>query len=579
MISQRSVEKRARSEEFSAAETGMRQELFENSGLSGLSAEGYIDLLIKAGALKEAEKLLELSLKRDPANFALLFKLGRIDEIRGQHLSAADLFRQAKLAAKIAVDKKEALKAFDRVRGKISSDVIFTPGSFTVNLLGNRNPLQLKYRLKEQLKRLSLFEVLLETIDPRTKSVLELECDSGLVARNLAAYGLKAEGAAEEMTDIVLSLGFEYVEMLRKPASLSPTYYEFTPTEESLEELDKYDLILLLPTRFAWYESRGLEGVLKLFERLAAKSKRQFFFFLPGTKKEEEAKAFADKLLERLKTADLPAPPVKVKTDSEGQLYCINQRQADTGDREKLLPRGLALNGSRSVVLKVELEKCRSLNGFSFGRKGWNHFSAFLEELLENEELRFEDSILHKFYSRFQPKNRQEQLFGESKEALPPLDRGWTLLPWVDTKNRFQNPLESPQLNGQGNPHYGPNSVEFGEFVAKRLWAGYTLLKEYGYLPEVFPDGYIQGYMLKKGKDYRFYVNEGQHRIAALALLGYEEIKVKLNPDFLPVVDLKHIKKWPQVRRGLYSEEIAARVFCHYFEEDGCGTARRLGLL
>jgi hypothetical protein len=45
------------------------------------------------------------------------------------------------------------------------------------------------------------------------------------------------------------------------------------------------------------------------------------------------------------------------------------------------------------------------------------------------------------------------------------------------------------------------------------------------------------------------------------------------------VVDIKNIRQWPQVRRGLYSEETAAKVFRHYFEEDGSSRARQLGLL
>jgi len=541
----------------------------------------YIDILIKAGELADAERLLEAELQYRPDRFDLLFRLGRIDEIRGQNLSAADLFRRAEAEAKIAADKREVRTAIDRVREKVSSDVIFTPDSFTINLFGNSSPLKLQYKLKQQQKRRALFETLLGEIDPRSKSVLELECDSGLVARNLAAHGLKAEGAAEEMTDIVLAIGFEYVEMLRKPGSLSPSYFRFEAKPDTIKELDKYDQVHLLPGRFQWYRDRGVSTTARLINKLTAKSKRQLFFYIPAVegKGREEALQFEQMLLEQLMESNLPSPPEKVEMEGGGSLYRVNRRQAAAGDKEKLLPQGLNLNGSRSSVLEVELEKCRSLNGFSFGSNGWNHFTALLEELLANPKLTYEESLLKKFYDRFQPKNRQEQLFGSESEVLSPLDRGWTLLPWVDTKNRSFNPLESPQLNGKGNPHYGPNNIEFGQYVCKRLLAGYTLIREYGYLPEIFPDGYIQGYLLKDGDDYRFYVNEGQHRIAALGLLRYQAIKVKCNPDFLPVVDIKNIRQWPQVRRGLYSEETAAKVFRHYFEEDGSSRARQLGLL
>jgi hypothetical protein len=63
-----------------------------------------------------------------------------------------------------------------------------------------------------------------------------------------------------------------------------------------------------------------------------------------------------------------------------------------------------------------------------------------------------------------------------------------------------------------------------------------------------------------------------------VGLLGFKTIKVRFNPDFLPVVDLKNIKTWPQVRRGLYSESAAEKVFRYYFEEDGRRKAKELGL-
>lgn len=542
----------------------------------------YVDILIKAGEYGDAERLLETELARQPDNFALLLRLGRIDEIRGRNLSALDLFRRAEMRAKTGGDKKEARAATERVRGNIKSEVTFKPGSFTINLQGNGNPLNLQYSLNQLASRRQLLEALLEEIDPRAKTVLEIECDAGLITRNLAAHGFSMEGAAAEMTDIVLAMGFEYVEMMRKANCAAPDYYQFDYDLPAVKKMGKFDLILVLPCRFQWYRDRGAFTSAELLRELAAKTKRQLFFYIPGNGKECQAEvgAFGKMLLEMLEGGELPSKPELISSEiAGGTLYRINQRQAGPGERGKIVPPGLSAVSSRSAILEVEVDHCRSLNGFNYNGDGWNHFTAVLQELLDDPDLTYDKSILKKFYDSFQPQSRQEQFFGSESKVLPPLDRGWTLLPWVDTKNRRFNPVESPVLNVGGNPHYGPNSDDFGTHVCRRLLATYMLLSQYGYQPEIFPDGYIQGYLLKDGSDYRFYVNEGQHRMAAVGLLGFKTIKARFNPDFLPVVDLKNIKTWPQVRRGLYSEGAAERVFRYYFEEDGRRKAEALGLV
>jgi tetratricopeptide (TPR) repeat protein len=542
----------------------------------------YADILLKAGELAEAESLLERELQKNPDHFALLFRIGRLDEMRGAYINAHDLFRRAELLAVGVDEKREVQQALERVKDKIRSEVIFKPDTFLIKLEGNLNPLNLQYQMPQLIRRRELLEALLTEIDPRAKSILEIECDAGVVTRNLAVHGFKVEGTAAEMADLVLSMGFEYVEMLRKAGNLSPDYRCIDFDTVAAGRLDKYDIILVLPTRLNWYRERGAAGAAAVFKQLVARSKRQLFFYLPANSDHrEETAAIAESLLAEFALCPgLFAEPVLCFENSAGdQLYRINQRQAGEGDRSKILPFGLAAVGSRSTVLEVEVDRCRSLNGFAFTGSGWNHFTALLEEILSKPNLAYEDSILKLFFDRFQPESRQAQLYGATAEKLPPLDRGFTLLPWVDTKNRRFNPVESPVLHTGGNPHYGPNSIEFGNHVCKRLLANYTLLKQYGYLPEIFPDGYIQGYLLKDGSDYRFYVNEGQHRMAAVGLLGLKTIKARFNPDFLPVVDLKNIKQWPQVRRGLYSEAVAAKVFHYYFEEDGRRKAQMLGLL
>ena len=78
-----------------------------------------------------------------------------------------------------------------------------------------------------------------------------------------------------------------------------------------------------------------------------------------------------------------------------------------------------------------------------------------------------------------------------------------------------------------------------------------------------------------KGDDYRFVVTEGQHRIAVLAVLGYESIKCRFTQKFgyPQVVRYEEAKKWPQVENKAYSRTLAERVFNRFFEQ-GVGRDR-----
>ncbi len=541
----------------------------------------YTDILLNADRLDEAERLLEDELNKNPGCFGLLFRLGRLDEVRGDYINAFDFYRRARFSAHSFREKKEAQAAFTQVKEHISSEVHFKDNAYLIKLKGNRKPLNLQYSVEEQLRRKALLEVISAAIDPGAKSVLEIECDTGLITRSLAARGFKTEGISKEMSDLVLAMGFEYVELLRKAEKMGPGGYRCLDLDAfKAGALEKKDVILLLPARLQWYKERQPKGAAELIAALYKKARRQLFFYLPSGKDRGEAKKMGRAVTACLEKegAFRKEPVLKELTGESGLIYRFDQRRVRPGDLSKVVPVGLEVTGSRSKVFEVEVKRCRSLNGFGFNERAWNHFCAVLKEMQACPGLQYEDSILKRFYERFQPQSRQEQLFGALNAPLPPLERGWTILPWVETKNRHLSPVESPHSRPGGNHQYGPNSESFGREQCRRLLDNYTLIKRHGYIPEVFPDGYIQGYFLKDGADYRFYVNEGQHRMAAVGLLGFEQIRVKFNPDFLPVVDIKNIKKWPQVKSGLYSKAVAEKVFYYYFIEDGRRKAKELGL-
>lgn len=159
---------------------------------------------------------------------------------------------------------------------------------------------------------------------------------------------------------------------------------------------------------------------------------------------------------------------------------------------------------------------------------------------------------------------------------VPALRQGWIGYPWMWDKEK---PLILKNIHNQtrpgGNHFFGPNTDEFGEQEFQRLIKLYDAFKKQDYIPEAFADGYIGGYILIKGDDYRFVVTEGQHRIACLAALGYERIRCKFDqrPGYPRTVNYFNIKKWGQVENKVYSRNLAGKVLNRFFEE-GVGRDR-----
>lgn len=539
-----------------------------------------VEKLCKAGKPEQAEKVLERELQREPDNYLLLMNLGRLDEIRGQYLSAYDLYQRAEFLAGKAGQKEKARRMKAGAKKNIVGLNAFGSESYKVRLEGNSKPLELEYNLNHLARRKELLDAILATIDPGAKTILEIECDAGIITKNLADHGFNVEGTAENMDNIVLAMGFEYGEMLRQSGVPSPGYYCSSVDEDAVKSIHKKDVIMVLPPCPEWYIKRTPQRAALLLAGLLKRSRRQLYFYIPPAQDERRDDNLSGTVLSELKkTLKNVEVHLCFRGKDNSSLYRIDRRQASAGDRTVVVPMGLDVIGSKSAIFEVELQCCRSLNGFGYTDEGWDHFVETLKEAKDNPELSYEQSILKRFYGRFQPGNRQEHFFGSNNPDMAPLNKGWTILPWMETKNRQLIPLKSPVSRPGGNHHYGPNSDEFGRREFNKLVKTDSLIKRFGYLPEIFPDGYVQGYFLKDGDNYRFCVNEGQHRVAAISLLGRKVIKCKFDPSFLPLINIDHVHQWPQVKTGLYSINVAEKVFRYYFEEDGRRKAEQLRLL
>ncbi|MFD2046671.1 hypothetical protein ACFSTA_20645 [Ornithinibacillus salinisoli] len=235
------------------------------------------------------------------------------------------------------------------------------------------------------------------------------------------------------------------------------------------------------------------------------------------------------------------------------------------------IPEGIAGINSDSTIVSVEVSKCRDWQGYSYTEKGWHYLSATIKEYIKNPTITPNESILNKYYKIYQPTSIQDCLFYHEKkdDRLPPITNNILQLPWGFAFD----------MGRKNNQHFGPNSTSFIKKEFTDLIHIYNKLAKEGYQPDKHPDGYIKGHFLKKYNDYRFILSGGQHRMAALGVLGNKKIPVKLYHKWQRVIDIENINAWPHVQNGKYDLETSIKVFNSYFTNTGREKAKKLNLL
>lgn len=193
-----------------------------------------------------------------------------------------------------------------------------------------------------------------------------------------------------------------------------------------------------------------------------------------------------------------------------------------------------------------------------FGGMGYNtrqhHFIRYYE---------FGFNELKSYYYNHKPRGLLEQHFLEGDNGtIQNASLNIPDLPWFEKVNRKFN-AEYGLGPEYGVQYYGPAKLEKISLEAKRLDYCLKSISNNGYLPE--KGGYPRGYFLKKDNNYKFHVVSGQHRIAALAYLGYDSIHLSFMPNYPRVIDISDCDSWPQVRNNQIKKEDAIKIFKSYW--------------
>ena len=236
-------------------------------------------------------------------------------------------------------------------------------------------------------------------------------------------------------------------------------------------------------------------------------------------------------------------------------------------------------------AMLVPIDRIVNRAGFGYGRQGWHPYVASLELHVRGFADSYERTPLARFYDRFRPRTVHDLLLGADARSPGALAAWPAVDPLIDVWTATPERVDAvrSQLAGTGElPHSqyrGPTSAEFGAMHLQRTLQLYRGIAAAGFRPTEFPSGFVTGYFVTNGDDYRFVVGHGNHRVAALAVLGYVEIPVTLRPGHPPVVARQRLGPWTTAQGGLLTTAEACGVADRLIGDGGRSRAVELDLV
>jgi len=224
--------------------------------------------------------------------------------------------------------------------------------------------------------------------------------------------------------------------------------------------------------------------------------------------------------------------------------------------------------GTRQLV-RVPLEICTNVLGFSYSRNGWHYYTALLREFDEHQDHSVGSAFLYGFYELYRPETFPQFIVppGYSLTRTPSLmDTPWFRLTIDHTCDDVHQ--------------CGPRSSSAIDADVRRMWLLYEKFRAEGYRPFRSRDGFIRGFFLVRNSgERRFIVTGGQRRCAVLSHLGYKSAWMKLQPGYPHYVRESEVDNWKMVSSGQWSKSDALAYFDLMFLLDGKERASAMGFL
>src|SRR5699024_3176572 len=221
-----------------------------------------------------------------------------------------------------------------------------------------------------------------------------------------------------------------------------------------------------------------------------------------------------------------------------------------------------------NFLIDADFKKCIAINRFSFEKTGSNPFINTLTDYIENGSISYSGSRLEDFYNTFAPKNVADlfDLEGKLHANLVKLSAAYFVPPWenadMESKRKFrekyvkyENRQRGKALSLEhGRGCFGPVSEEFGQLKIKTLVALTKSIANKGYLRGNGPGEDIEATVLVKNRDFKYLINDGNHRIAVLSALGYKTAPLRVLAQSIPAFIYRdEVYYWPNVKNDLYT--------------------------
>ena len=413
-------------------------------------------------------------------------------------------------------------------------------------------------------------------------TAMDIGCNEGVISLALSRAGLSVLGVEANSKT-------EPARVARMKETSSLLFVTSKVTLENIQTLPEVDLITLLSVHHQFVFHYGEVAANQLLLEISRKAKLQFFFmpacicakYGPGfdrivdndqesidkyVKDLFKSEAVSVQFLGMVENNLPPEEPLR-------PLYLISKTQGIGTPR--LRRNSDILNGPAEIG-DVDVDLMRFGPGVSLQRDGWNYFREAVQEIINTGDLSRATGHLDRYYRSHQPANLGQLFYPFDQSAA----EGLAQFP-------CRPAIPMPWANHPAPPYwfsFVPKDLDFdyqwhrcGPMEHENVTRHVTSLAEtcesisqHGYLPDLFPDGYIRGYFLRNlAGEFRFVVSGGQHRAAILAELGHKSIRVQLQPGHLRIVDEATLGQTPGVRTGVYTIQQARLLFDGLFNQNG----------
>jgi hypothetical protein len=231
----------------------------------------------------------------------------------------------------------------------------------------------------------------------------------------------------------------------------------------------------------------------------------------------------------------------------------------------------------RRKFLKVSPQECVHYCGFIYNSGKYNPYRNYIEGLNKGIAQKILRNEFEEFFRFYRPEDLGSALGIILSQKYQLWYYPWTrkLPSMLELKNGWHSePNQVSDIMTQFCSKGIPKSLLYKEYTW--LESAYENIRTNGYLPEKY--GYPIGYALYDlNGEKRFILKDGNHRVSALSVLGYDEFEITVN--FKDQAKLSEIKKWNGIQKGNFTRSDAKKIFKAYFNGNESYRTTSLGAI